>query len=114
MARVNIMKNRQKNEYTKDPIAIIGIGCRFPGANTVEQFWQLLRDGENAITEIPANRFDVEKYYDPEPGKPGKIMSRYGGFVNEIDTFDAGFFNMSPREVIRLDPQQRMLLAASW
>ena len=103
----------QKNN-TKDPIAIIGIGCRFPKANTATEFWQLLKNGKSGITEIPRDRFDKDEYYDARPGTPGKIMSCYGGFVDEIDKFDAVFFNMSPREAIRLDPQQRMLLEASW
>ncbi|MPY98080.1 MAG: amino acid adenylation domain-containing protein [Actinophytocola sp.] len=95
-------------------IAIVGLGCRFPGANTPGKFWRLLRDGVDAITEIPPERFDVEPLFDPDPGKPGKLFSRWGGFVEGIDRFDAGFFGISPREAQRIDPQHRMLLEVAW
>ncbi len=97
------------------PIAIIGIGCRFPGgADGPEEFWDLLRSGKNAIREVPADRFDVTALYAPVPATPGKIMSRWGGFLDGIDKFDAACFGMSPREAVRLDPQQRLLLKAAW
>ncbi|MCA9974412.1 MAG: type I polyketide synthase [Anaerolineales bacterium] len=99
----------------KDPIAIIGIGCRFPGGiNNPASFWQLLLDKVDAITEIPANRFDVEALYDPTLATPGKIITRAGGFLDQVDQFDAKFFGISPREAERLDPQQRLLLEVSW
>ncbi len=98
-----------------EPIAIIGIGCRFPGGvNDLETFWQLLRDGVDAITEIPASRFDLDTWYDPRPATPGKVMTRFGGFLDAIDQMDAGFFGISPREAERLDPQQRLLMEVAW
>ncbi len=97
-----------------EPIAIIGIGCRFPGAENPEAFWRLLCDGVDAISEIPANRWDVDYYYDPEPGKPGKMSTRWGGFLDQVDGFDAAFFGISPREAERMDPQQRIVLEVAW
>jgi thioester reductase-like protein len=97
-----------------EPIAIIGIGCRFPGADNPEAFWQLLQNGEDAITEIPKDRWDINQYYDPEPGTPGKMSTRWGGFLEQVDQFDPGFFGISPREVERMDPQQRLMLEVAW
>ncbi|MBP5976712.1 SDR family NAD(P)-dependent oxidoreductase [Brasilonema sp. CT11] len=94
-----------------EPIAIIGIGCRFPGcANSPEAFWKLLQEGVDAITSVPADRWNVDSFYDPEGEKPGKIRTRWGGFIGNIDSFDAQFFGISPREASRMDPQQRLLL----
>ena len=94
-----------------EPIAVIGIGCRFPGgANSPDALWAILRDGVDAITEIPADRWDIDEFYDPDPYAPGTMNSRYGGFIDDIDQFDAAFFGISPREAARMDPQQRMLL----
>ena len=99
----------------RDAVAIIGMGCRFPGgANSPKAFWQLLRDGQDAIQEIPADRFRVERFYDQDPDAPGKISIRHGGFINQIQDFDSDFFHISPREVVSLDPQQRLLLEVSW
>ena len=98
-----------------EPIAITGIGCRFPGgATSPETFWRLLRDGIDAITEIPTDRWNIRAYYNPEPGLPGKTNSRWGGFIDELDRFDAAFFGISPREAAFMDPQQRMLLETAW
>ena len=103
---------------TKDkhePIAIIGMACRFPGeANTPEGFWQLLVDGVDAIGEIPPDRFDIDTYYDPTPAVHGKMMTRQGGFLAQVDRFDPLFFGISPREAERMDPQQRLLLETAW
>lgn len=98
------------------PIAIVGIGCRFPGgvADT-SGFWQLLTDGVDAIGEIPPDRFDIERYFDPTPATPGKVMSRWGGFIQQrLDAFDAEFFGLSRTYAERLDPQQRLLLETAW
>lgn len=100
---------------TPEPIAIVGMGCRFPGGVTdPESFWSLLSRGDTAIGEIPPDRFSVETLFDPHPATPGKIMSRWGGFLSGIDQFDAFFFGIAPREAERLDPQQRLLLETTW
>lgn len=102
---------RQKNE----PIAIIGMGCRFPGgANSPEAFWELLSRGKEAIVPVPSQRWDAEAYYDENPDLPNKTYARYGGFLDAVDQFDPQFFGMTPREAIALDPQQRLLLEVSW
>jgi 3-oxoacyl-[acyl-carrier-protein] synthase II len=97
-----------------EPIAIVGMGCRFPGADNPAAFWQLLRDGSHAITDIPGDRWDVDRYYSPDPDAAGKMVTRYGGFVPDLYDFDAPFFRIAPREAISLDPQQRLLLEVSW
>jgi acyl transferase domain-containing protein len=98
----------------REAIAIIGIGCRFPGAKNPEAFWQLLRDGVDAITEVPTSRWDVEAFYDPTPGTPGKMNTRWGGFLEQVDQFDSQFFSIAPREAATMDPQQRLLLEVAW
>src|SRR5262249_29788521 len=98
-----------------EPIAIIGIGCRFPGrVNCPEDFWHLLQQGTDAITDIPTDRFNVDILYDPRPAMPGKVITRQGGFVEHIDQFDPYFFSISPREAVCMDPQQRLLLEVAW
>lgn len=97
------------------PIALIGIGCRFPGGVTsVDAFWKLLVDGVDAITEIPPDRIDLEQFYDERPATPGRMMTRRGGFVGKLEDFDAMFFGIAPRDAERLDPQQRLLLETAW
>jgi acyl transferase domain-containing protein len=99
----------------KEPLAIVGMGCRFPGgANSPEAFWELLSNGVDAISEIPPNRWDIDAFYDSDPNAPGKMYSRYGGFIDRLEEFDAQFFGISPREALTLDPQQRLLLEVSW
>jgi acyl carrier protein len=93
-----------------EAIAIIGIGCRFPGADDADAFWQLLRNGVDAIREVPPERFNVADFFDPDPSAPGKMVTRWGGFIEQVDKFDAHFFGISPREAARMDPQQRLLL----
>ena len=98
-----------------EPIAVIGAGCRFPGgADSLESFWQLLVDEVDAISEVPADRWDLQQYYDPNPDTPGTMYSRFGGFLNHVDQFDPNFFGISPREAVSLDPQQRLLLEVAW
>nr|APD72049.1 type I polyketide synthase 1 [Streptomyces sp.] len=98
-----------------EPIAIIGIGCRLPGGcATPTEFWNLLCAGADATCELPPDRWDAGKFYDPDATKLGKTSTRRGGFLDRIDEFDAQFFGISPREAIWLDPQQRLLLQAAW
>jgi len=96
------------------PVAIIGLGCRFPGAANPEAFWQLLQGGGDAITEVPMDRWDVDTFYDPDPAQPGKMNTRWGGFLDRVDGFDPHFFGISPREAARMDPQQRLMLEVAW
>jgi len=98
-----------------EPLAIIGLSCRFPGgANDPESFWKLLSEGKDGISQIPPDRWDVDAYYSPEPDQPGKIITRKGGFLNNIDQFDADFFGITRREAESLDPQQRLALETTW
>ena len=96
------------------PIAVIGIGCRFPGANNPELFWQLLHNGIDAITEIPPSRWDLSSFYSPKQVESGKMYTRWGGFLEQVDQFEPSFFGISPREAQRMDPQQRLVLEVSW
>ncbi|MCH6257204.1 SDR family NAD(P)-dependent oxidoreductase [Puniceicoccaceae bacterium K14] len=103
-------------EVQKEPIAIVGIGCRFPGgASSPKAFWNLLKRGKDAIVDIPKDRWDVRRFYDKNPDKPGKTYVKQGGFLKEkIDRFDPLFFGISPREAETMDPQQRLLLEVTW
>ena len=96
-------------------IAIVGIGCRFPGhADTPQAFWEMLRVGRQAVGDIPEDRFDLPRYYGAQPQSRGKTISRQGGYLDQIDGFDADFFRVSPREAERMDPQHRLLLETAW
>ena len=99
---------------SREPVAIIGMGCRLPGAADPGELWQLLRAGGDAITETPADRWDVDSLFDAAPDASGKVATRWGGFLSGIDRFDAGFFGISPREAVQMDPQQRLLLEVAW
>lgn len=98
----------------RESIAIIGIGCRFPGAEGPKAFWELLVNGIDAIGEMPRERFDIDSFYDPRPGIPGKMVTKWGGFLEGVDQFDASFFQISPREAATMDPAQRLLLEVAW
>ena len=99
----------------REPIAIVGMGCRFPGrADTPEQYWDLLVRGCDAIGEIPRERMDLDPVFDPRPQIPGKTYSRWAGLLEAPGDFDAEFFGISPREAVTMDPQQRLLLEVSW
>jgi len=97
-----------------EPIAIVGIGCRFPKAKNPESFWQLLRNGVDAITEVPPERWDIDAFYDPQPATRGKMNTRWAGFLDQVDQFDPSFFGISPREAEHIDPQQRLALEVAW
>src|SRR5690348_3569311 len=99
----------------REPVAIVGIGCRLPGgANSPGAFWDLLCAGVDATREVPADRWEARKFYDPVGPKLGKMSTVRGGFLDRVDEFDAPFFGISPREAVWLDPQQRLLLQAAW
>ncbi|KUI44755.1 polyketide synthase [Mycobacterium sp. GA-1199] len=99
---------------TDEPIAVVAVSCRFPAAPDPEAFWELLSGGVDAIREVPEDRYDIDEFYDPDPEAPGKIYSRYGGFLDEIDGFDPEFFGISPREAVWIEPQQRLTLETAW
>lgn len=100
-----------ENKSSSEPVAIVGIGCRFPGgATTPERFWELLAGGVDTIRDVPPDRFDIEALYSSEAKLPGHIASKSGAFVDDIDKFDAEFFGISTREATFMDPQQRLLL----
>jgi amino acid adenylation domain-containing protein len=98
----------------RQPIAVIGLACKLPGGENAEAFWRLLEAGGDGTMEIPADRWEVDRYYDPQPGVPGKMYTRRGGFVGGVDQFDPQFFHIAPREAVGIDPQQRLLLETVW
>jgi acyl transferase domain-containing protein/NADPH:quinone reductase-like Zn-dependent oxidoreductase/acyl carrier protein/SAM-dependent methyltransferase len=120
VAQVGATSRSQEAECTETAlrdvdIAIIGLGCRFPGGvRDSESFWRLLDEGRDAITPIPSSRWDIEALYDANPDAIGKMTTRFGGFLSDIDQFDPGFFGVSPREAEKMDPQQRLVLETSW
>ena len=95
---------------TDEPIAIVAVSCRFPGAPDPEAFWEVLSGGVDAIREVPEDRFDIDEFYDPDPETPGKTYTRFGGFLDGVDGFDPEFFGISPREAVWIEPQQRLML----
>jgi acyl transferase domain-containing protein len=114
-AKVELLSEERSAE--EEPIAIIGMACRFPGgANSIRQYWDLLHEGVDGISEVPKDRWDIDEYYDPDPDAPGKMNVRKGGFLSGVgvDRFDAHFFGISPREAVSMDPQHRLLLEIAW
>ena len=99
----------------KEGIAIVGVGCRFPGKiDDMESFWKLLAEGREGVIDVPADRWNADRYYDAEPGLAGKSIAKRGGFIEGLDQFDPQFFGISPREAPYIDPQQRLLLETAW
>lgn len=97
-----------------EPIAIVGMSCRFAGAGSLAEYWEVIRNGVEAVSEVPPDRWDLEELYDPTGTQSGKMFTKWGGFVKDIDQFDPQFFGIAPREAARMDPQQRMLLEVAW
>ncbi|MFC7245115.1 beta-ketoacyl synthase N-terminal-like domain-containing protein, partial [Catellatospora aurea] len=107
--------------HTVDPdaghahsIAVVGMSVRLPGVASGRDFWRLLRDGAQTVTEVPADRWDAAAAYDPDPSSPGRMTSKWGSFLDGVDRFDAAFFHVSPREAAAMDPQQRLVLELGW
>src|ERR1700722_1046230 len=95
-------------------IAIVGMSCRFPGAPGLDAFWNLLCRKGTGVREVPPERWDANRFFHPEAGTPGKIAGRWGGFLDNLDRFDAAFFGISPREAPHVDPRQRAMLEIAW
>jgi acyl transferase domain-containing protein len=104
---------KEREEQEIQGIAVVGISCRFPGANDYKEFWLNLEAGVNSITEIPLQRWDVQKYYSPNPQERNKSISKWSGLIEGAEEFDAQFFGISPREAKVIDPQQRLMLELS-
>ena len=114
-AKRQLLEQRLKgNQRVAEPIAIIGMACRFPGSPDLASYWRVIRDRVEATGEIPSTRWDVDALYDPAEDQPGKMSVRWAGMVADVDRFDPQFFGISPREAARMDPQQRLLLEVSW
>ena len=99
-----------------EDIAIIGLAGRYPKASDLCAFWEILKSGTDCVTEIPKDRWDIDRYYDPDPNKAaeGKMYSRWGAFVDDVDKFDPLFFNIAPIEAELMDPQERLFLQTAW
>ncbi|MGO8676240.1 MAG: type I polyketide synthase [Limisphaerales bacterium] len=106
--------DRLKQRHS-EPVAVIGMGCRFPGgADDPDSFWRCLLESRDAVAEVPPERWDIDALFDPNPDAPGKMNTRWGGFLSGVDLFDPDFFGISPREAAGMDPQQRLLLEVAW
>lgn len=109
-ARVSELENGQN-----EPIAVVSMACKFPGQiNTIRELWNSLLNSHDAIVEVPDNRWNADKFYDPDPEVPGKMYTKFAGFMDGIDQFDPAFFGISPREAASMDPHQRLLMQTTW
>ena len=98
-----------------EPIAVVGIGCRLPGGvDGPDRYWKFLQDAGDAITVVPGDRWDADAFYDADPMTPGRMTTKWGGFIDDVAGFDAEFFGITPREARAMDPQQRILLEVAW
>ena len=97
-----------------DAIAIVGLAAQFPGASDAKEFWTLLEEGRDGVSEIPQDRWDAGSFYHPDPDTPGKMWTRRAGFIRDVSLFDAPFFGISPREAMFMDPQHRLMLETTW
>ncbi|HEU4534226.1 MAG TPA: type I polyketide synthase, partial [Polyangiaceae bacterium] len=97
-----------------EPIAVVGLACRFPQAEGTAAYWRLLREGVDAIVEVPRSRWDARALFDADLSAPGKLNTRWGGFIEGVDRFEPSFFGISPREACYMDPQQRLMLELAW
>lgn len=113
--RGQVEGEQERARARNEPIAIVGMSCRFPGGSSdPESYWRLLCDGVDAVSEVPPGRWNTDAVYDPDPEALGKTYTRFGAFLRDIDLFDPVFFDISPREARGMDPQQRLLLEVSW
>src|SRR6056297_2481565 len=113
--RIKALSAENESLRQSEPIAVVGMGCRFPGyAWSPQGFWQVLGQGIDTVTDIPSNRWDVDTYYDPDWEAPGKMYTKQGAFLSKIEGFDPAFFGITPQEAKAIDPQQRILLEVSW
>ncbi|MFG1372206.1 type I polyketide synthase [Xanthobacter oligotrophicus] len=108
-AKVDVLERRQG-----EPVAIVGMGCRFPGAADLSDFWDLLVRGEDPLGPVPQDRWNIDSLYNPDPQARGKTVSREGGYLPNLDRFDADFFGITPREAPFIDPRQRLVLETAW
>lgn len=113
-AKRALFEERQKRAAAMDPIAVIGLACRYPGAPDADAFWQLLKNDGDAIQEVPEDRWDAGAWFDLDPATPGTMNTRWGGFLDDLPRFDAPFFGISPAEAAQMDPQHRLLLETAW
>jgi len=105
---------RERSART-EPLAVVGMACRFPGgSDSPDAFWAMLQEGRDAIVEVPDDRWPIDDLYDPDPDAPGRIATRWGGYLDDVQRFDADFFSISPREARAMDPQQRLLMEVTW
>ena len=104
----------RQNSNIAEPIALVGMSCRLPGAKNLQEYWRLITEGIEAVGEIPANRWNADEFYDSDYDAVGKMATRWGGFVDDVDQFDPQFFGIAPREASQMDPQQRLLLEVAW
>jgi acyl transferase domain-containing protein len=114
-AEIKALQARLDAAADAAPIAVIGVGCRFPGgADSADAYWHLLAAGGDGIRPVPDGRWDMDRLYDPEPGHPGRLYTRAGGFLDDVDRFDAGLFDIPDAEADSMDPQQRLVLETGW